>query len=48
MIALTYILHDSIFVDFRRGLDLEFSWSNMEFAVSQQKKVDCHEAKKQT
>ena len=34
LMDLTYRLPDLIFVYFRRHIDLEFSWSNMEFAIS--------------
>ena len=44
LLALTCRLPDYIFVDFRRDLDLDFSRSNMEFAISQ-KWSDCHETK---
>ena len=37
LLALTYRLPDYILVDFRFDLDLEFSKSNMEFALSQPK-----------
>ena len=39
LLALTYRLPDKILVDFRRDLDLEFSRSNVEFAISQPKMV---------
>ena len=39
LLALTYRLPDYILVDFRRDLDLEFSRSNMEFAISPPKMV---------
>ena len=39
LLALTYRLPDSMLVDYRRDLDLEFSRSNMEFAISQPKMV---------
>ena len=39
LLALTYRLLDYISVDFRRELDLEFSRSNMVFAISQPKMV---------
>ena len=39
LLALTCRLPDYIFVDFRRDLDLDFSRSNMEFAISQPKMV---------
>ena len=39
LLALTCRLPDYILVDFRRDLDLHFSRSNMEFAISQSKMV---------
>ena len=39
LLALTCRLPDYILVDFRRDLDLDFSRSNMEFAISQPKMV---------
>ena len=39
LLALNYWLTDYILVDFRRDLDLEFSRSNIELAISQPKKV---------
>ena len=39
LLALTYRLTDKILVDFRRDLDLEFSSSNIELAISQPKMV---------
>ena len=48
LLALTCRLPDYIFVDFRRDLDLDFSRSNMEFAISQPKKVRLPQNEKQT
>ena len=48
LLALTCRLPDYIFVDFRRDLDLDFSRSNMEFAISQPKMVRLPRNKKQT
>ena len=42
LMGLTYRLPDLILVDFRRGLDLKFSRSNIEFAISH---PDRHEIK---
>ena len=39
MLALTCKLPDEILVDFRRDIELNFSRSNMEFAISQPKMV---------
>ena len=39
LLALTYRLTDKILADFRRDLDLIFSRSNIEFAISQPKMV---------
>ena len=39
LLVLTYRLPDQILVDFRHDLDLEFSMSNMELAISQPKMV---------
>ena len=39
LLALTSRLPDKILGDFRRDLDLDFSRSNMEFAISQPKMV---------
>ena len=47
LLALTCRLPDYILVDFRRDLDLEFSRSNMEFAISQPKMVRLPRNKKQ-
>ena len=49
LLTLTCRLPDQIFGDFRRdlGLDLEFSRSNMEFAISQPKMVQLPRNKKQ-
>ena len=48
LLALTCRLHDYILVDFRRDLDLDFSRSNMEFAISQPKMVWLPRNEKQT
>ena len=48
LLALTCRLPDYIFVDFRRDLDLDFSRSNMEFAISQPKMVRLPRNEKQT
>ena len=48
LMALNYIFSESIFVDFRRDLDLEFSRSNMEFAVYQSTMVPLPRNGKQT
>ena len=48
LLALTCRLPDYILVDFRRDLDLDFSRSNMEFAISQPKMVRLPRNKKQT
>ena len=48
LLALTCRLPDYIFVDFRRDLDLDFSRSNMEFAISQPKMVRLPQNEKQT
>ena len=47
LMALTCRLPVSILVDFRRDLDLEFSMSNMEFAISQLKMVRLPRSNKQ-
>ena len=48
LLALTCRLPDYILVDFRRDLDLDFSRSNMEFAISQPKMVRLPPNEKQT
>ena len=48
LLALTCRLPDYILVDFRRDLDLDFSRSNMEFAISQPKMVQLPRNEKQT
>ena len=48
LLALTCRLPDYIFIDFRRDLDLDFSRSNMEFAISQPKMVRLPRNEKQT
>ena len=48
LLALAYRLTDYILVHFRRDLDLEFSRSNMELAISQPKMVRLPRNKKQT
>ena len=48
LLALTCRLPDYISVDFRRDLDLDFSRSNMEFAISQLKMVQLPRNEKQT
>ena len=48
LLALTCRLPDKILVDFRRDLDLDFSRSNMEFAISQPKMVLLPQNEKQT
>ena len=48
LLALTCRLPDYILVDFRRDLDLHFSRSNMEFAISQPKMVWLPRNEKQT
>ena len=48
LLALTCRWPDYIFVDFRRDLDLDFSRSNMEFAISQPKMVRLPRNEKQT
>ena len=48
LLALTCRLPDYILVDFRRDLDLDFSRSNMEFAISQPKLVRLPQNEKQT
>ena len=48
MLALTYRLPEKILVDFRCELDLEFSRSNMEFAISQPKMVRLPRIENQT
>ena len=48
LLALTYRLTDKIFVDFLRDLDLEFSGSNIELAISLPKMVRLPRNKKQT
>ena len=48
LLALTCRLPDYIFVNFRRDLDLDFSRSNMEFAISQPKMVRLPRNEKQT
>ena len=48
LLALTCRLPDYIMVDFRRDLDLDFSRSNMEFAISQPKMVRLPRNEKQT
>ena len=48
LLALTCRLPDYILVDFRRDLDLDFSRSNMEFAISQPKMVRLPLNEKQT
>ena len=48
LLALTCRLPDYIFVDFRRDLDLDFSRSNREFAISQPKMVRLPRNEKQT
>ena len=48
LFALTCRLPDYILVDFRRDLDLDFSRSNMEFAISQPKMVPLPRNEKQT
>ena len=48
LLALTNRLPDKILVDFCHDLDLEFSRSDMEFAISQSKIVDSHVNEKQT
>ena len=47
LLALTCRLPDYILVDFRRDLDLDFSRSNMEFAISQPKMVRLPQNEKQ-
>ena len=48
LLALTCRLPDYILVDFRHDLDLDFSRSNMEFAISQPKMVRLPRNEKQT
>ena len=48
LLALAYRSTDYILVDFRRDLDLEFSRSNIELAISQPKMVRLPRNKKQT
>ena len=48
LLALTCRLPDYILVDFRHDLDLDFSRSNMEFAISQPKLVRLPRNEKQT
>ena len=48
LLALICRLPDYILVDFRRDLDLDFSRSNMEFAISQPKMVRMPRNEKQT
>ena len=48
LLALTYRLPDYILVDYRRDLDLDFSRSNMKFAISQPKMVRLPRNEKQT
>ena len=48
MLALTYTLPDYILVDFRHDLDLQFSRSNIKFAISQPKMVRLPWNEKQT
>ena len=48
LVTLAYKLPDYILVDFRCDLDLEFSRSNMEFAISQPKMVRLPRNKMQT
>ena len=48
LLALAYRLTDYILVHFRRDLDLEFSRSNIELAISQPKMVQLPRNKKQT
>ena len=48
LLALAYRLTDNILVHFRRDLDLEFSRSNIELAISQPKMVGLPRSKKQT
>ena len=48
LLALIYRLPDYILVDFLHDLDLEFSRSHMEFAISQPKMVQLPGNKKQT
>ena len=48
LLALTCRLPDQILVDFRRDLDLDFSRSNIEFAISQPKMVRLPRNEKQT
>ena len=48
LLALTCRLPDYILVGFRRDLDLDFSRSNMEFAISQPKMVRLPRNEKQT
>ena len=48
LLALTCRLPDYILVDFRRCFDLDFSRSNMEFAISQPKMVRLPRNEKQT
>ena len=48
LLALTCRLPDYILVNFRRDLDLDFSRSNMEFAISQPKMVRLPRNEKQT
>ena len=48
LLALTCWLPDYILVDFRHDLDLDFSRSNMEFAISQPKMVRLPRNEKQT
>ena len=48
LLALTYRLPDYILVNFRHDLDLEFSRSNIEFAISQPKMVRLPRNEKQT
>ena len=48
LLALTCRLPDYILVDFRRDLDLHFSRSSMEFAISQPKMVRLPRNEQQT
>ena len=48
LLALTYRLTDYILGDFRRDLDLEFSRSNIELAISQPKMIRLPRKEKQT
>ena len=48
LLAMTYRLPDYIVVDSLRDLDLQFSRSNMEFAISQPKMVQLSRNEKQT